>query len=137
MFQSFLKGYCEYQQVYKESAEISSIDQINSDFKKSLAKFFTTESILYKDLPKFVESYITGVKNLLETVDQVKTSLFENDIDHERIAAVNEFTDVFFGKLQESFDSNMDQILGASGYNARKRFAERVTRGTPAKPTFL
>lgn len=137
LFQKFIKGYAEYQRVYKESSEISSIEQINSDFEKSFEKFFKTENVLYNDLPKYVESYLNGIKSLTKTVDQVKSVLFENDIDHDRIAAVNNFTDTFFGKLQESFDSDMNLILGASGYNARKRFAERVTRGMPKPATFL
>ena len=136
-FQSFIKGYTQYRKVYKESAEASSTETIQNDFNNALPKFFESKDIRYAELPNFVHDYVSGVKSLLETVDSVKTDLMENDIQLEYVAAVNDFTDTFFQKLQESFESSMDRILWASGYNASKRIAERVNNSISSKPVFL
>lgn len=137
-FNSFLRGYGEYVVKFNESTERSSVSTIKNDFTNSLPKFFENKDYKYNELPGYISSYVEGVNSLINTVDTVKGILFENNIDPEYIAAINEFTDNFFGKLQESFDSSMDHILWASGYNARKRIAERVNKTvSSSKPVFL
>lgn len=136
-FASFIKGYGEYRKVYKESAEISSMETIRNDFNRALPKFFEQRDIRYNELPDFVHAYIKGVNTLLETVDTVKADMMENDIELEYVAAVNDFVDGYFGKLQESFNDAMDRILWASGYNAHQRLVKRGNKSVSTRPVFL
>lgn len=135
-FNSFLRGYCQYRISYNESTEASSVETVQNDLGNNLSKFFEDRDIRYRELPKFVSSYVEGVDSLIKTVNQVKSDLMENDIGYEYVAAVNELTDTFFAKLQESFDSSMDRILWASGYNAHQRLAKRDYK-VSSRPIFL
>ena len=136
IFSKYLQGYSEYKIENANSENASSQETI----KESVQKFINTQvfkecETKYSELPTFVTGYFNGVKTLLETVDEVKRNMTDNNVDVEAIGDINEFADMFMDKLHESFDPTMDQILWASGYNSKQRLSGTTTK-TKA-PVFL
>lgn len=135
-FSNYLKGYADYKIENVNSTDASSQEII----KESVQKFIDTQifkeyEMSYAELPSFVTGYFNGIKILLETVDEVKRNMTDNNVDVEAIGDINEFADIFMDKLHESFDPTMDKILWASGYKSKQRLSGTTTK-TKA-PVFL
>lgn len=119
-FQEYLQGYGTYKLENVNNDKASPQNVIQESVSKFIEKqLFKDTDVLYSDIPKFVESYISGVKSLSSAVNQVKTRLMESGMDADAIANVNDFSDQFMVKLHESFDPAMDKILLTSGYKTR------------------
>ena len=138
-FDSYLRGYANY--------KIKNIDNPNAStqetIKESVGKFidgelFKESETLYRELPNFIIGYIDGVNKIMETVDSIKTEMYDAEVDQDAIGDINDFTDQFMDKLHESFDPTMDRILMASGYTSRQvLFGTKKPQYTNNKPTFL
>ncbi|MCM1215466.1 MAG: hypothetical protein NC548_13215 [Lachnospiraceae bacterium] len=138
-FNNWLKGYAGYKIENKDNSSASDQDSIRNSATKMLesADLFKESEVLYKDLPGFVQGYVEGVQTLLETVDFVKESMSDHDVDPSAIGDVNDFCDQFMTKFDESFHQSMDKILWASGYKSRKiLFRDRSAKKTE-KPVFI
>ena len=137
IFNQYLNGYASYK-----------IENVNNDqalsqteIKESVKKFIDTQifkecEIKYPELPRFVAGYVSGINSITETVDNIKRDMTDANVDANDIGDINEFADMFMNKLNESFDPTMDNILWASGYNAKQRLANSNTNKTKV-PVFL
>lgn len=122
MFNQYLKGYAGYVVENKNNPKASPQDVIRETVDKFISnELFKESEVKYPDLPKFVQSYVEGINTILETVDTIKSYLTEADVQTESISDVNDFVDKFIDRLNESFDSDMNKILWASGYNSSQR----------------
>jgi len=125
-FMDAITGYGLYKTENVNNEEASPQEKIVEHVNSFITGLFneTTENgepveILIKDIPLFVEAYLTNIPKVIETVDKVKEHLLEAGIDEEYIGDINNFVDNFMVRLHESFDPTMDKILWASGYNAK------------------
>lgn len=135
-FAEYLKGYASYKMENVNSNEASSREEIHESVDNFIkTQLFKEKHIMYSELPEFVQNYVEGVNMLLETVDEVKSSMMEAGIDHESIGDINEFVDKFMDRFHESFDDTMDRILWATGYNSNRVLSGKVKKD-PA-PVFL
>lgn len=119
-FKDFLTKYSNYkiENMNNDNATPQNMicEKVESNINEEL---FRESQILYKDIPAFIESYISGIKSLTATTDAIKQTMFESGVDPASIGDVNTFVDTFITRLHESFDPTMDRILWASGYNSR------------------
>ena len=96
---------------FQEAAkDVSNL--INTDLIKD-------QDYFVQDVSSFVESYLTGVKELSSTIDKVKTNLIKNNVQGEKIGIINQFADTFMEKVNAEFYKKMDSILWETGYNSR------------------
>lgn len=122
-FVMFLEGYSGYLITNIGKPEISPHEVIKENFNAFIKsdENFKEASVKYSDLPAYVQSYVEGINKILESVDKVKREMSEAEIYTEAIADVNDFVDSFMDRMDESFSSDMDQMLWASGYNSAMR----------------
>lgn len=131
-FCEFLGGYGKYKVDNVGNPEASPQNVICESVASFVnSQLFEATDILYNQIPGFVQGYVTGVQKLMETVDNVKDMMTEAGIDPEYVGAVNDFTDQFMDRLDESFDPAMDRILWASGYNSKRTLFSRGEGGSP------
>jgi hypothetical protein len=136
-FNDFLMGSTNYKIDCRNDPNAMTNEAVFGHAKEYInSKLFKECEILYSELPAFVESYITGVKTILETIDKSKTKLVEAGIDNESIGIINEYVDVFTNKLNETFQPVMEKILWASGYKTRKNLLDPKAT-IQKKPVFL
>lgn len=140
-FGRYLKDYAKVmcESVADTGMEIPSHEAtINSVSRFIESSLFKDIKVKYRDVPIFVESYISGISKLDQEIDNVKNQMSEAGVPAENIGLVNEFCDIFMDRLNESFGKSMDKILWASGYNSNKRL-RAVAKGkiTTDKHVFL
>lgn len=132
-FKNYLNGYAEYMIKNRENPDRSSRESIAESVNRFIHNGLVEDvAIGYKDIPGFVQRYASGIKEILETVDQVKSNMMENDVELEAVGDVNDFTDMFMDRINESFTPTMDRFLWASGYYSKKRMFDKTRKG--AKP---
>jgi tRNA U34 5-carboxymethylaminomethyl modifying enzyme MnmG/GidA len=135
-FINYMEGYSNYKikNINNENASTneSISDQVNIFMDKEL---FKESEVLYSELPKFVSSYINGIKDIGGKVDEWKEKMLEAEVDYESIGIINDFVDTFTERLNEKFDNSMNKILWASGYNSKKKLSENKVK--ELKPIFL
>lgn len=135
-FQKYLEGYASYKIENINNEKASPQNAITESVGKFInTQLFVEKDLLYTELPLFVEEYLVGVKSLIETIEDVKSTMVEADINPEDVGSINEFVDQFMMKLHESFDPAMNRILDASGYNTKKRL--HSSNNKIEKPVFL
>jgi hypothetical protein len=134
-FQEFLDGYSKYKIENINNEKASPHEIICEQVNGFIGKLFKETKASYSELPAFVESYITGIRNISTSVDVWKNSMMEAEVDTESISSINEFVDEFVDTLHESFDKSMDRILWASGYHTKNNLAKKES--TVVKPVFL
>jgi len=76
-------------------------------------------------IKKYIESYISGVNKLINTIEVSRSKLFESDIDNDSIGALEEYSEYFIDKLNKTFYPFLEKMLWASGYNSKKKLKER------------
>lgn len=136
-FQDYIKGYASYKIENINNPDASPQSAIIESVQRFIdTQLFEEKDLLYPELPTFVESYVNGIESLISTIEDVKHTMMESDIDGEYIGNVNEFADKFMIKLHESFDPVMDKILWASGYNS-KRALSNAGKVKSENPVFL
>ena len=136
-FEEILTGYTNYKTENVHNPEATDHDYILKHTKAYISeKLFPEAMILYKDLPLFVETYITGIKSTLNTIENLRMKMYESEVDDASVLSIYEFVDDFTTTLQESFHKTMDKILWASGYNSRVKLA-KPTGPKVLKPVFL
>lgn len=143
-FIEFLEGYANYKIENINNEKASPHEAIVEHTKLFISgKLFkeTTETgedeeILIESIPKFVESYIKGIPNVISTIDKLKAAMLESGTDLESIAVINDFADDFMESLHERFDPVMDKILWASGYNSKIALRNAVPKPKET-PVFL
>lgn len=140
-FKIFMEGYLDYEKKYVGNYPTPHervVEQTNAFIES--AELFKEEKIPYSEIPNYVKSYVEGIKTLSDMTDKVKEGLMECGTDIEYIGDVNSFVDKFTERMQESFYPVMDQILWASGYNARQRLSKAGTSTAATKnstPVFI
>lgn len=121
-FREYLKAYADYKIKNQNNDQASPPDVIRESVKRFInSELFKETDTLYKNVPAFVESYVSGINDVDQTVHDVKTVMTESGIPAEEVGEINNICDQFMDRLNESFDSAMDSILLASGYKSRKR----------------
>ena len=136
-FATYLNQYAEYKIQYKNDDKASSQDVIKESTNVFMEnELFKPVEMKYEELPGFVYSYIEGVNMLTETIDTVKSNMKDADIELEAVGDVNDFADNFMTRLYESFDTAMNKILWASGYNSNKKLMN-PSKPLTNKPVFL
>lgn len=138
-FKRWLEQYADYKIKNKNNSEATGQELIKESANIFINRDLFTESSIkefkYKDLPKFVASYAEGVQNIIETVENVKELMMNENVDIEAVGDVNTFTDEFTDHLNEAFHPEMNRILMASGYKNKLRFKNNTKRNKP--PVFL
>lgn len=136
--QDFLTKYAKYkiENMSNSNATPQTMicERVETNIKEEL---FKESQVLYNDIPSFIESYISGINQLIGTADSVKKSMFESGVDSDSIGDVNKFVDSFVEKLHESFDPTMDRFLWASGYNSKMRLSKSKFEARNPKAVFL
>jgi len=133
-FLEFITGYVQHQIDNKDVPR--GLDEIKTRTKSYInEKCFKECDLLYSEIPSFVESYVTGIKSLIEFADGAKKQMIEANLGDDDIGSINEFMDEFVDKLNESFDPAMNKILWASGYNSKIKLA--MAKEKKLKPVFL
>lgn len=138
-FKIYIEGYASYKAENVNNEKASPQDAIverTNDFINTAVEIKDV-SIGYKDIPSFVESYVSNIKALLETVDKVKTFMMESDVDPSAIGDINHFCDKFMERIDPVFEECMDRILWASGYNSKKALFEKKDDRKKEKHVFL
>lgn len=135
-FDNHLKGYTAYHQ---QKQNLNESEQFTNDHIRTRTKamidgngMFKESDLRYSDMPAFVSTYVEGVRSLLKTVDESKSTLLENGVDNDAIADINLFTDMFMEKMNGMFESTMDKMLWASGYMDKKILLDGAHRPAPA-----
>ncbi len=137
-FQKYIQQYADYKIKNKNNKEASPQNIICESVNRFInQKVFKPQDVLYKDIPTFMESYITGIHDLLSTIDNVKNTMMEAEVEMKAVSDVNDFMDTFIDKFHESFDPSMDHLLWASGYHSSKKFSEILKRKPTKKTSFL
>lgn len=139
-FDSWLKGYASYQiESVDSDSDQATFDEISESCDRYINndEMFVETDVTYDKLPEFVKSYIEGINTLLATVDELNNSMMEADVDPVMVGNINEFVDKFMTRMDESFESTMDRILWASGYNSSKAIASRLNGRPEPKAMFL
>jgi len=134
-FQKVLDGFSTYKiQSMKENNSVSN-EVILNKMETSINKdFFHESKLLYSDFSSFIGTYLNSIIEMVETTNNVKSSMMEAGVDQDSIAVVNEITDMFIDRLQESFNPVMESILWASGYKSHQIL---FNNKTTVKPVFL
>lgn len=124
-FNRYLKAYAKFMEAAstKDSRESNlmektSKEEVTESFKKLIeTKCFNESKLTYDQLPSFVESYLTGIQDLIKVVDESKEILEDADVDNETIGSINEYADMFADTVWNKLSPVMENILWASGYN--------------------
>jgi len=125
-FNLYIEGYVDYKIENINNEKIMSHEQITEATKDLVDnKLFTETRILYTDIKKYIESYISGVNKLINTIEVSRSKLFESDIDNDSIGALEEYSEYFIDKLNKTFYPFLEKMLWASGYNSKKKLKER------------
>ena len=134
MFNQWLKGYAKFH--IDEVGNRPTIEEITESCTRFLNgdDMFKETAVTFDKFPSFVKGYIESINKTIDTIDNIKSEMMEAGVDGETIGAVNTFADMFMDKLNESFDPAMDNLLWASGYNARKSLFGNKPK---QKPVFL
>ena len=136
VFAKYIKDYAKYKIENVDNENASPREVICESVDKFInTKLFKEKSIMYSELPQFIQDYLEGVQTILDAVDEAKSMMMEAGIDHESIGDINEFADKFMDKFHESFDPAMDKILWATGYKSKIALSGK-TKKDPA-PVFL
>lgn len=138
-FKTYIEGYASYKAENVNSEEASPQDVIvekTDEFINTGVKIEDV-SIRYSDIPTFVESYVSNIKSLLETVDKVKAFMMESDVDPSAVGDINHFCDKFMERVDPLFEGCMDRILWASGYNSKKALFDKKDNRNKEKHVFL
>lgn len=133
-FSKYIRGYAVYKVNNKNNEKASPHNAICESTNNLIDnELFKPIDSLYKDLPSFVESYINGIKQLQECINESMDMMMKAEIDDESIASLTEFTDSFMNSMDHQFDESMDRILWASGYKKGSMFKKKQEE----KPVFL
>lgn len=133
-FKTFMEGYLDFEQKNVDNYPVDHktvVEQTNNFINSD--ELFNEEKLLYSELPEYVKSYVEAIKTVSDLTDSVKLGLMECGSDSDHVADVNSFVDAFTERMQTKFYPVMDQILWASGYNARQRLSKAGT-STAANP---
>lgn len=138
-FKTYLEGYASYKAENVNNPDASPQDAIVERTSTFIDTDLVKEvSIKYSELPSFIESYVSGINNLIESVNKIQTLMTESDVDQDAIGDVSGFCDKFMEKVDPLFEECMDRILWASGYKSRQALIEKKdTRPTAVKHVFL
>ena len=132
-FSQYLEGYAEYCIKNENNPNASTDQQIAESVRAFIeTAVFQDRDLKYRELPGFVQGYISGCRKLTESVNKAKDSLMDAGL-YEQAGAVNEFCEQFMERVDGRFHPAMDRILDASGYNDRV-WLEGHLKGT-RKPT--
>ena len=135
-FNLYIEGYIDYKiEALNTKENVMNQKQITEathDFIDN--KLFTENRILYTDIKNYIESYISGVNKLINTIDKGREKLFEADVDNTSIGAMEEFGEYFIDKLNTKFFPVLENMLWASGYYSQKKLKENNNQN---KFTFL
>jgi hypothetical protein len=135
-FNEFIDGYVSYKVENINNSEASTNEIIHEQTEGFINNLFKNSQFLYSELPSFISTYLSGVKEISEKVDTWKEIMIEAGVDNESIGSINDFVDLFVDKLHESFNPSMDRILWASGFNAKEKL-NKSNNSKELKPVFL
>jgi hypothetical protein len=123
-------GYGQYKENFMGDPKMSSQDEITKSFHGYMANEsnFPEAAIPYPAITENVQAYVNGVNAMQATVESVKSSMAEHDIDQESIGMVNEYCDMFMDVMTERFDAWMERALKESGYYTKKALAKPAQR---------
>lgn len=88
----------------------------------------------YNEIPKFIESYISGINNTIKNINECISNLKSEDIDPQYIGMITEYTDKFIDEMNNRFHPMMEKFLNMSGYNTNEVLKGNSTKN---KPVFL
>ena len=140
-FDIFMRGYADYKKKHIDGDSLSN-DQIfeNTNTFINDPGMFTEDAIMITNLPGYIKTYFESVNTIGSMADEIKNDMTESGVDLESVGAVNGFVDSFMERMQGKFYPVMDQILWASGYNARQRLSKAGTSTAAtnnSKPVFI
>lgn len=136
-YTAYLKGYAEFMELAavkgsneEKTMQNSSEDEVSKSFEKYIdTQVIKEASLVYRDLPSFVTSFISGSQKLVQDIEEIKESMLNANVSNDLVGDINVYTDKFVDKLVESMNPVMNEILWASGYNSKKKlFAEKSKR---------
>lgn len=138
-FSQYIREYAKYKEENINNSNASPQEVIRESVDKFIENHIIEEKeVKYPELPGFVKSYVEGIDKLAVAVEDSKNILIEAGVDPECIGDVNDFTDKFMMKLNESFDNTMEKILWASGYMSKKKISNIIKEsGNKKKNVFL
>ena len=121
-FSKWIKGYTQYCIEESNNGNELTPNSMDSVFDRFIheSTMLQVTPHLYKEIPTFVSGYVEGVNHIVDTINECKSSLLENDVDHTMIGRIDEYADKFADMLQESFNEGMDKLLWASGYRSHQ-----------------
>lgn len=121
-FNKYLQGYCKYKIDNKDNPEASSQDTIMEAVDKFINDNKPKEvDIKYTDVSDNISKYLENINTTIDNINNVTSSMVENNINNNDIACINKIVDDFTNTFVECIDDNMDRILWASGYNSRQK----------------
>lgn len=137
IFSKYLRSYATYVTENVNNPQASPRESILASVDKFIAsKLFNESEVVYSELPAFVESYVSGIKDLNSTIDEAKNTILNCEgADPVFAGDVNDFVEKFMTRLDESFTPAMDKILWASGYNSKQKLSGK--KSVKKKPLFL
>lgn len=136
-FTKYITSYAKYVVENVNNPKASSRESISFSVNKFInEQLFKEANIEYSDLPSFIESYVNGINNLNLAITEAKDIINDCDeVDPIYAGDINEYTDMFISRLEESFNPAMDKILWASGYNSKQVLSGK--KKDNSKPVFL
>lgn len=136
-FTKYITAYANYVVENVNNPKASSRESISYSVNKFISEqLFKEEKVYYSDLPSFIESYVNGINTLNSAITEAKNIITEcDDADPIYAGDINDYTDTFMSRLEESFNPAMDKILWASGYNSKQILSGK--KKNDSKPVFL
>ena len=136
LFTKYLQGYVKYKTENKNNPQASSQDEIATKSTAFIEKeIMKSKDSLYKEISPMLESYLSGINDLIPVVEACQSTLQENDVDNASIGYVSELADAFIESVDAKMEPLMEKLLWASGYNSRKKLFGK--KETTTKHTFL
>lgn len=123
----YIEGYSAYKVENKNNDEAVSNDNINEAADKFINNpdLFKECKIPYSDIPKTIQSYIEGVKSIINTINKSKEIMMLEDVGHEDVGYLNSIIDKFTDRITEAFTPVMENFVQASGYNSAQAIKNR------------
>lgn len=121
-FNKMLDQWTVYQVRLLTEKTNTTTEKVQSDLNALMDKeLIKPKDIKVEDFSNFVESYLTGLKQISSKITDVKENLLSYKVEPKNIGTLDSFADKFLEKVQTEFDKSMDRLLWASGYNSKKK----------------
>ena len=136
-FTTFLEAYKKYKiDTLTVPPTLGRETLLEGSHRRIKNEIIKKDKIMYKNIPLFIESYLTGLTKLNESIDSIKNQMLEAGVNNDSIGDINDFTDTFINRLNESFEPILEKVLWESGYYPNKAL-ETPTKIKKEKVNFI